>query len=408
MARHYSTRDFFRQMPNRLLSRYFERQGLFAELNLAGMRELKVEPLLDAWQSLPDEERKAMDAEFREIYDLSCEKGFCAIRDEAGFHLRESPEALAAFVEKLATLEGHFERAMVTFLEYPQFWKGATHFCHADTLSWWRKRKGLPKVEASVHADGRDELARMIRSYFRKIEGRGNNCVVDAFRRRGRDYFFAYPEDYSQKAAEWVENKLVPRRHNPPFEVIFVYSQAEGTLDVNCRGSSNAIVPLQEMFITAILKLPEIPPDAADERVYDLNPLRERGFKFVYDPASGIQSVVLKSIRLSSKVVRGDRVTLEADTSSTPDAIYDLLEKDAKSIPLRQYYVTQVEILAKVTVEADRPGKPVTIRITHPNSCSLKYDDLDLKLRAMLADSGIEPKEPGESLEPESVEADLE
>lgn len=43
-------------------------------------------------------------------------------------------------------------------------------------------------------------------------------------------------------------------------------------------------------------------------------------------------------------------------------------------------------------VDADKPAKAVTIRITHPNSCSLKYDELDLKLRAMLEASGIEPK----------------
>src|ERR1035441_6020473 len=40
-----------------------------------------------------------------------------------------------------------------------------------------------------------------------------------------------------------------------------------------------------------------------------------------------------------------------------------------------------------------------TIRITHPNSCSLKYDELDLKLRDMLEASGIEPKEPTEGEE---------
>ena len=32
MARHYSTTDFFRQMPNALLARYFQDRGLFGEL----------------------------------------------------------------------------------------------------------------------------------------------------------------------------------------------------------------------------------------------------------------------------------------------------------------------------------------------------------------------------------------
>lgn len=33
------------------------------------------------------------------------------------------------------------------------------------------------------------------------------------------------------------------------------------------------------------------------------------------------------------------------------------------------------------------------IRITYPNSCSLKYDEMGLRLRDMLAASGIELKE---------------
>ena len=49
-------------------------------------------------------------------------------------------------------------------------------------------------------------------------------------------------------------------------------------------------------------------------------------------------------------------------------------------------------------VDADKPAKSVTILITHPNSCSLKYDELDLKLRDMLEASGIEPKEPAEEV----------
>lgn len=45
--------------------------------------------------------------------------------------------------------------------------------------------------------------------------------------------FFAYPEDYSQRGIEWVRGELKPRPHTPAFEVIFVYSQTEGKLDIN-------------------------------------------------------------------------------------------------------------------------------------------------------------------------------
>jgi hypothetical protein len=399
MARNYSTRDFFRQMPNRLLARYFQERGLFAELDIAAMRETKIDPLFAAWLSLPDDQRGKMDAELQEISDLSSEKGFCAIRDEAEFYLRADVEALKAFVQMLGDLEGHCDRAMVTFLDYHDLWNGATRFFHADTLPYWRKRKGFPNVPASVHADGRNELAKRIRDYFHQVEGRGKNCTVDAFRRRDLDYFFAYPEDYSQKSIEWVNDEIDTRPHNPAFEVVYVYSQTDGTLDLNCRGSYKAVEPLQGMFAEAILKLPELPPDPEDARIYDLNQLRERNFQFTYDPASGIYSVAVKKIRFSSKVVSGDRITLEANTSSKADAIYDLIEKVGKSIPLKLYNVTQVEIGAKVTVEAKRPPRSENIRITYPNSCSLKYDDVDLRLREMLVASGIEPREQAGDLE---------
>ena len=45
----------------------------------------------------------------------------------------------------------------------------------------------------------------------------------------------------------------------------------------------------------------------------------------------------------------------------------------------------------------------MNIRITHPNTCSLKYDELGLKLRDMLNASGIEPRDPAEATEPDAA-----
>jgi len=392
MTRHYSTRDFFRQMPNALLARYFHARRLFDDLDFSAMKETQPDKLFEAWLNLSSAQRNEMDAEFQEIFELSCEKGFRAILDEAEWHLANDADARSAFVEKLAALSNHYERAMVTFLDHNQFWKGAALFFHADTLPYWRKRKNLPHVGAAVDDASLAELAELIRNYFHRTEGRGTNCVVEPFRRGELDYFFAYPEDYSQQSIEWVNGQFDRRPHNPAFEVIYVYFQAEGSLDLNCRGAHKADEPLQAMFAEAILKLPELPADPKDTRVYDLNPLRRKGFNFVYDAGSGIQNVAVKKLRLSSAAKKGDRITVEADTNNNPDAVYELLDKCNHSLPLHLYNVTQVELAALVVVDSKKPPKSVTIRITHPNSCSLKYDALDLKLRDMLHASGIEPK----------------
>ena len=82
MARHYTTKDFFRQMPNVLLARYFQGRGLLGDLDFSAMKEGNPDTLFAAWLNLPDAQRNERDAEFREIFELSCEKGFRAIIDE--------------------------------------------------------------------------------------------------------------------------------------------------------------------------------------------------------------------------------------------------------------------------------------------------------------------------------------
>jgi hypothetical protein len=88
----YSTRNFFRQMPNALLARYFNGQELFGDIDFTSMKEGKPEELFKAWLALSSSQRNRMDAEFRDIFEMSCEKGFQAIIDEAKWQMQESPD----------------------------------------------------------------------------------------------------------------------------------------------------------------------------------------------------------------------------------------------------------------------------------------------------------------------------
>lgn len=399
MARHYSTKDFFRQMPNMLLARFFRERDLLLDFDFAAMKEGKPDALFTTWFELAEELRHKLDAEFREIFEMSCEKGFGAIIDEIEWQMQSTSNVLTGFIATLSAQPNHYCRAMLTYLDHKECWRGATRFYHADSLPYWRKRKNMGHQAAAVNDASIQQLAGLIRHYFHHTEGRGNNCVVEPLRRGELDYFFAYPEDYSQQSIEWVDGEFGRRPHNPAFEVVYVYCQKDGTLDLNFRGSNKAVEPLQGMFANAILKLEELPPDPKDQRVYNLNALRRRNFDFTYDIGSGIQNVVVRKLRLSSRANKGDRITLEADATQESKAIYNLLDQIAKSMPLHLYRVTQVELVASVIVAHDKPTKSFPIRITYPNSCSLKYDELDLKLRDMLEASGIEPKEPSDDID---------
>jgi len=403
MSRHYSTNDFLRHVPVRLLTRYFKERGLLPDFDFAGLKDAKTDALLAALLELPVAQRQPIDAEFSSIFEMSCEKGFKAILTEVPYQFRDTPEDAPKFIDKLSGLSSHYERAMATFLDHPAFWRAATLYRHADSLtSFWRKRKNLPHKLAAVDPVSLKKLEEVIGGYFHYKEGRGKNCAVEPYRRGELDYFFAFPEDYSQQQPEWVSGIFTPRPHTPAFEVIFIYSQKDGTLDINYQGSPKTIEPLQGMFATSILGLEELPPDPKDERVYELGALMQKSFEFKPEIDSGIEGIAIKKMRLSSKIKRGDRLTLEADISENPKAIYTLLDKLGKAVPLQMYNVTLVEMTATVAVEGDKPPRKVPIRITHPNSCSLKYDEIDHRLRDMLASSGIELKDPEPEAEPPS------
>ena len=396
MTRHYSVRSFFRQTPNDLLARYGKSRGLGSALDLA------------AWLALPEDRRRGLEAEFREIFEMGCEKGTWAILDEARHRWRDDPGSLGAFIATLSSQPSHSHRALLTRLNHGECWRGATRVRQAEPLPHWLKRKRLGHRPAAMDPSSLGHLADLIRTYFQRSEARGGHCLVEPSSRGGLDCFHAYPEDYSQQRIEWVGGELVLRQHCPAFEVVFVYSREEGSLDVNFPGPYRALEPLQEMFAAAILKLDRL-PGRGDGRVYDLDPLRRRGFEFACGRGSGIESVALRLLRLSSRARRGDRVTLEADDSLRPDAIHDVLEVLGERISLRLFSVTRAELVARVAADGEKPARRVPICLTSPDSCSLGYGERDLKLRSMLKDSGLEPADAagdGE-MSPEAVLLDL-
>ncbi len=136
--------------------------------------------------------------------------------------------------------------------------------------------------------------------------------------------------------------------------------------------------------------MPDLPLNPEDNRIYDLNILLRKNFRFVQPIDSGIVDVKIKTIRLSSRATN-ERITFEPDTTEDPFAVYDIIERAEKAFPIHLYNVSRVEIVASIVVDINKPPKNISFHITYPNYCSLKYDNISLKLRKMLGNSGIEP-----------------
>jgi len=398
MARQYSPKNFLRQAPNALLARYFQEKHVLAEVDFTALSETNIGPIYEAWDNLPSETRRSMENDFRNIDDLACGTGIKALIDAA----QEEGEDLEPI---FAEMDGFYDKAFWSFFEKESFFELSLLFVKADNLPtrYWRRRKELPKVPALKDEASLRELGEAFSYYFRTTEGRGHACAIDYYQRNGRDYFFAYPEDYARTSIEWNQGALERRAHKPAFEVIAVYSQGQGTLDIFFHGTIKTVRDLQVIFARVILKT-EIQPEEKDKRVYDLNGLKRRGFAFIYGPDTGINAVVIKKLRLSTLGSSSRRITLEAETSQGPESVYDLLEEvvrvdgapechQCQKIPLSLVNVTQAAVKVVFNHDRKRRSATRTFQVSYPNCCSLKQEGRDLVIRKMLVDSGLEPSD---------------
>ena len=168
---------------------------------------------------------------------MSCEKGFRAIIDEANWQLLGEPRSPHDFyretvgaAQPLRAGDDHLPGSQCVLERCNPLLSCGYSSLLAQAQKYLKPTGCSGRGQPSA-------TCRLDPELLPHTEGRGKNCVVEPFRRGELDYFFAYPEDYSQQSIEWVNGEFDRRPHNPAFEVIYVYSQKEGSLDLNFRGS---------------------------------------------------------------------------------------------------------------------------------------------------------------------------
>jgi len=396
MSRPYAPKSFFRAVPGKLLEQYFRERDVLEDVPFPELTQRNIEPLFNSWLALPNEKREELEADFRDIHALASVRGFDAIVDEARWpgHNRSEDHDIR---QQLAEMASPHDRAMWTFLNRPEYWKGALRFSAADLISttFWVERKNIPMVDARVDKASIEQLGKALGQYFYVIQGRGQNCAVDPLRRRNIDYYFCFPEDYSQANPEWVDGDLCRRPASPAFDLIFVYSKQEGKLRTYIRGGKKPVPDLQDIFAQIILGCKELPEDEEDKRIYDLRAFSSGPVAFQVDPDSGIKSATVEKLRLSMRYDGRRRYWLDADTRSEPELIYAMLERFSREFPLDEFDVTRVELKVVFAATRERGRRTLRPAITLPNRCTLGFDGDDLIVRRMLVDTGIEPEEPG-------------
>ena len=369
MRRNYSRKTFVQDAPRELLRRYFEMEAPGFSCPWDEMEAQDVEPILEAWEALPEEVSQKIECTFQEIHDLASETGICLI-------LSEADEVELDLRENLETQEGLVSKVFWVRLEHPDLFDQVQLFSETDHLDGrcWRKRKGLPQRIPDTSPTARERLTNALKSYYWQKEGRARKCEVQHYIRSGnRHYFYAYPEGYVTEFKTYTKDgKLVRRTLALVSEIVFVVEPSAGTLELFAKGDKKLKEDLAEIFCRSMFE-EDLQPEDEDSTVYDLNVLKRPDHVFPTDPQDRIEEVSVRKLRFSVIGNEKHRLTVEIGGRKEDVSVYQLMEKflDKEKLSLELVNITQANLRVKIDMGKPR-RKSVTFTITHPDSCSLK------------------------------------
>ncbi|MGE3652251.1 MAG: hypothetical protein AB7G10_28250 [Reyranellaceae bacterium] len=389
MTYHYTLKNFLRQASNELIAAYFEARSFDLGLDAKTLKQRDVDPLADAIERLPEDAQTRINDDFQRVAAIGNPAGLLQIVQEARYLVLDIDAGLAAQKSQL-------NQAFWTFLTHPTVFEAAAAFAMPFTSGRYWKR-GLPVTGARLLGDAGPMVRRLedaVSDYFRREEGRGKACKVDYRRRDPVHRFHAYPEDYPAAPLAWSREGLRPIQYRPAFEVGFVFHEDAGSLDVYFEGGRQTVVALWRTFAAAVLGLDDLP--APDKPSYALGRLKFPGMDFVRPPGSPILDVRVKRIGFAILGYPATRISITTDVTRDRDAIHETVGRTfATGEPQPgRFALSQAKVIS-VTLEATiDPGDGKRHRTRSfdlsEKTCSLRYEGVDLQLRRMLIDSGID------------------
>lgn len=404
----FTPKSFLRGIPPLLFSQLLQELDIAPAFDLTtyrpGLAKDLYEALLDTghWEALYP---------YLCTLHLFCnEAGLNCLLDQARFSEEQerddypTADTLLAAWETMASFQ---EKVFWTYLNHRLLVQEAKQWRQLPegTSRYWRKFSGLPPLpDELTHADNQDALAQALQRYFHTSQGRGRRCQVESYDRNGHVYFFAYLDNYSQQLPIWQADGL-DRSHPicPAFEVVFAYERTTNQLDLFHQGKKQEAEAIGSLFVNTLSQT-DTPVSLVSNPVFNLEPLKNRAFRFVFNGSSGIESISISRLRLTSTVSPAHQITLSG--CSSEQALYDLLDSTFKrtdagdKLPLSRYVISQVELKARLAPHIQR--QQLAFMITTPNGCGLKHDEVGVMLRQVLRASGLVEGESLATPEPET------
>lgn len=372
MPKTFDPRKILKQVSNVHLREFFARRGELLDVPWDTLSEHKIEPVFEAWQALPAAQRTAVHDALFDIAELSDHRGVAVLaQDVRHYH----PELTTRFDAQ----DGLADRVMLVYLHAPELLEHAVMFAKADGLiggKYWCSRGELPRRRVENSDAVCKALGDDLSSYYTQTQMRGRRCHVTHCRRTGgTDYFFAFLEDYQEKALVFDDSSEEPvvRRDRHAFENVFAYNGTAGTLDVAAHGGKPVHAALQYRFCKAVLGI-EVEPADPMKPCYSLDQFLRHNFPLPTDPADRIEDARITRLRIARRGGGGAYIEVRADSRGGRHDIYVQMDRLARSENLTTASVFVTQATFSLRIEHSGRGRPQTITfdVSAPYSCNLR------------------------------------
>ena len=381
MTYHFEPRAMLKHSSIPLLRQFFEKRGVLADLPWDEIKEKRLADLIyRAWQSLPDAERRTIQAIFQEVWDLADERGVQVFSDELK---AIAPQRVWEFV----ACQSRLNRVLWFYINFPELFEKAALFVRADWLSSSRyavRRNSLPKKSITVTPEIRGALAAALQNYYWPNEMRGRHCRIEHYTRSdGNEYFFAYLDN-------WPDSRLICEDNGEfesislrdAFSLLFVFCPHDGSLELVVKGDNSIHYPLQRAFAQAVCGV-DVEPANPIRPEYRLQQILDADFRYPTDATDQVASVRLRKIQLepTTTSLAGALLTLSFTPRVQRHEWIDIIHRQIAALGLKrnEVKVRQAAFQLKFMNAGVGRAKSMTFTVNLPSACDLKTKSDDLQ-----------------------------
>ena len=371
MSRPYAPKSVLRHLPFDLLRTFLDHERIDLGVDWDGLPDgesAAVSAVYTAWTEAGPEPRRRVELMLRRVHDLATPFGTRALIGECQFR-GDDPTA------ELDAVDGHHGKALWVLMNHPPAFHAAHLFETANSFPgrYWATRTGLPVGPADLSPDRVQELKRAIADYYRREEGRGHRCTLEAYPRPDGLHLFAYLDDYTETYVGHDDRGSLRRSpQRPAFEVVFVHDPVTGMLDLYARGGKPVKRVMTDLFCRHLLGV-DAPEDVPDGPAYDLSGLLDPHRPFPTDPADGVTDVIVRRLRVGVPFTQR-RVTLESDPRAGPKDIHVMVADHfpPARFPRDRLTVTQATLCLVLAPADGGKDRALTFDMSCPDRCTLK------------------------------------